>query len=315
MTGQPVGTPMYMAPEQALGNRATSAADVWALGALAYYAATGNYLFEGDHPAVVLYRVSAEEPSYDDCPEYLRPFLDACLVRDPGRRPSLDAILHSLGAPAPAGVTLPLVEPRRLSGAGRRTPRAGAHRDRRRRTMLVLGSVAAGTAVLAGGAFGVWSSLTGDEREPNGTGQTLITTPPPNSPSPVQPAADGSRDRPWAQGTVKHLDVGSCWITGVIGVDGRQATLKLACDQVGTSLYGNPTPSAHLDVYAVGQDGTTLPSEPADATAQDTFWTLGNLMDTNPVTVTVTLPDVGPLAAVEVRQSKYGYGWYWDATR
>jgi serine/threonine protein kinase len=316
MTGQPVGTPMYMAPEQAMGSRATSAADVWALGALAYYAATGNYLFEGDHPAVVLYRVSAEVPSYDDCPPYLRPFLDACLVRDPERRPSLDAILHSLGAPAPAGVTLPLVEPRRASGAGRRTPRGGAHRGRRRQTMVVLGSVAAGTAVLAGAAFGVWSSLTDDNREPKGTGQTLITapTPPQNSPSPVQSAADGSRDHPWAQGTVKHLDNGSCWIVSVTGVEGRQATLTLACDRAGTSVYGTPTPSAYLDVYAVGQDGTIRRSEDTDATAQDTFWTQGNLADPTPVTVTVTLPDVGPLAAVEVQQSKYGYGWYWDAS-
>lgn len=315
MTGQPVGTPMYMAPEQAMGSRATSATDVWALGALAYYAATGNYLFEGDHPAVVLYRVSAEEPSYDDCPEYLRPLLDACLVKDPERRPSLDAVLHSLGVPDPAGATLPLVEPRRLSGARRRTPpRGGAPKARRRPPVVVLGSVAAGTAVLTAAAFGVWNSLTDDDREPDGTGQTLITTPPQNNPSPVQPVADGSPDRPWAQGTVRHLDDGSCWIAGVTGVEGRRATLTLACDQVGTSVYGTPTPSAYLDVYAVGQDGTIRRSTSADATAQDTFWTQGNLPDPTPVTVTVTLPDVGPLAAVGVQQSKYGYGWYWDAT-
>jgi serine/threonine protein kinase len=314
MTGQPVGTPMYMAPEQASGNRTTSAADVWALGALAYYAATGNHLFEGDHPAVVLYRVAASPPSYDDCPPYLRPFLDALLVKDPERRPTLDAILHSLGAPEPAGVTLPLVEPRRAPGARRRAPRTGTSRARRRRGVVVLGSVAAG-AVLAGGTFGVWSSLTDDDREPTGTEQTLITAPPLSSPSPVQVVADGSRDHPWAQGTVKHLDAGSCWIASVTGVEGRRATLTLACDQAGTEVYGNPTPSAHLGVYAVGQDGQVLESTVADATAQDTFWTQGNLVDVNPVTVTVTLPDVGPLAAVEVKQDRWGYGWHWDATR
>ncbi|MFC8799544.1 protein kinase [Promicromonospora sp. NPDC057138] len=321
MTGQPVGTPIYMAPEQASGSRATSATDVWALGALAYYAATGNHLFEGDHPAVVLYRVSAAEPSYDDTPAYLRPFLDSLLVKDPERRPTLDAILHSLGVPDPAGATLPLVEPRRAPGAGRRAPRGGmrrrgAPRGRRRRTMVVLGSVAAGTAVLAGAAFGVWSSLTGDDREAAGTGQTLISAAPQNSPSPVQTvAADGSRDHPWAQGTVKHLDDGSCWIASVTGVEGRQATLTLACDEAGTKLYSTPTPSAYLDVYAVGEDGTTRLSTETDATPQDTFWTQGNLMDAMPVTVTVTLPDVGPLAAVEVKQNRYGYGWHWDATR
>jgi serine/threonine protein kinase len=319
MTGQPVGTPMYMAPEQASGNRTTSAADVWALGALAYYAATGNHLFEGDHPAVVLYRVAASPPSYDDCPPYLRPFLDALLVKDPEHRPTLDAILHSLGAAEPAGATLPLVKPLRVRGAERRAPRTraprtSASRARQRRTMVVLGSVAAG-AVLAGAAFGVWSSLTGDNREPSGTGQTLTTAPPQSSPSPLQLVADGTRDHPWPQGTVKHLDAGSCWIASVTGVEGRRATLTLACDQAGTEEYGNPTPSAHLGIYAVGQDGKPVESTVADATAQDTFWTQGNLMDVNSVTVTVTLPDVGPLAAVEVKQDRWGYGYHWDATR
>jgi serine/threonine protein kinase len=319
MTGQPVGTPMYMAPEQASGNRTTSAADVWALGALAYYAATGNHLFEGDHPAVVLYRVAASAPSYDDCPPYLRPFLDALLVKDPEHRPTLDAILHSLGAAQPAGATLPLVKPRRARGAERRVRRSGVlrsdgQRGHRRRPLVALSSVVVGTAVLAGAAFGIWSSLTDDDQEPSGTGQTL-TPPPQNSPSPVQLVADGSQDRPWAQGTPRHLDAGSCWVANVTGVEGRQATLTLACDETGTEVYGNPTPHAHLGIYAVGQDGKPVESTDADATAQDTFWTQGNLADTRPVTVTVTLPDVGPLVAVEVRQKAYGYGWHWDATR
>lgn len=316
MTGQPVGTPMYMAPEQAAGSRATSAADVWALGALAYYAATGSHLFEGDHPAVVLYRVSAAEPSYADCPPYLRPFLDACLVKDPEHRPTLDAILHSLGVPAPAGVTLPLVEPRRAPRTPRnRTPRISTPRRRRSRTAAVLGSVAAGTAVLAGAAFGVWNSLTGAGQEPSGTGQTLVTTPPSNSPDPVlTPVADGTREHPWAQGTVHRLGDDSCWVVGVTGIEGHRATLSLACDQAGTSVYGTPTPSAYLDVFAIGQDGTIQRSKPAGATAQDSFWTQGNLADETPVTVTVNLPDVGPLAALEVRHRE-GYGWHWDATR
>ncbi|MGI5190490.1 serine/threonine-protein kinase [Promicromonospora sp. CA-289599] len=319
MTGQPVGTPMYMAPEQASGNRTTSAADVWALGALAYYAATGNHLFEGDHPAVVLYRVAASPPSYDDCPPYLRPFLDALLVKDPEHRPTLDAILHSLGLAEPAGATLPLAKPGRGRGAERRARRSGVlrsdgHRARRRRPLVVLSSVVAGTAVLAGTAFGIWSSLTDDDREPTGTGETLTTASPQSGPSPIQTAvADGSREHPWALGDVQRLNDDSCWIAGVTAVTDRQATLSLKCDQAGTSLYGTPTPSKYLDVYAIGQDGTIQRSKSADATVQDTFWAQGNLVDPTPVTVTVNLPDVGPLAALELRHRE-GYGWHWDAT-
>ncbi|MBE1877290.1 serine/threonine-protein kinase [Myceligenerans pegani] len=131
MTGQPVGTPLYMAPEQAEAGRTTPAADVWSLGALAYRAATGKALFEGEHPAVVLYRVAAQEPSYDDCPDYLRPLLDACLVRDPARRPTIEAILQvsglrELADAAAGGRAAPDAGPR--EGGGAREQAASAAR-------------------------------------------------------------------------------------------------------------------------------------------------------------------------------------------
>ncbi|MFD2796291.1 protein kinase [Promicromonospora vindobonensis] len=320
LTGQPVGTPVYMAPEQASGSRATSAADVWALGALAYYAATGNRLFDGDHPAVVLYRVSSEEPTYGDCPAYLRPFLDACLVRDPAGRPSLDTILRSLGVPDPAGTTLLTRPPSPPPGVAR-----GARRRRRRSPLVVLGAVAAATALLGAAAFGAWTVLTGGDEERNAVGQTQVTgTPAPQeSGETTQPGAgpvtdqadadeDGSQGSPWALGTEQRLADDSCWLVSVDQVQGRLATLTLSCDQVGTTTYRYPTPNRWLRVYAIGQDGTVERTEPADATAQDTFWTLGNLADRAPVTTTVTLPDVGPLAAVAV-QNTDSVGWYWAA--
>jgi hypothetical protein len=323
LTGQPVGTPMYMAPEQAMADRTTSAADVWALGALAYFAATGNHLFDGSHPAVVLYRVTAENPSYDDCPPYLRPFLDACLVKEPERRTSLDTILRSLGVREPAGAAVGADEPRQAPDAG---PRASQRP--RRRALVALGSAVAGTAVLAGSALGIWQSLAGDDAERSDTEHTQTTAPPQETGDPEQPVAgsaepgtarpvataDGSPDHPWAQGTTHRLDDTSCWIAAVDKVEGRLATLTLSCDQAGTSVYRNPTPSAWLGIYAVGEDGTVRPSTREDATAQDTFWVQGNLMDAASVTMTVTLPDVGPLASVGVKNDEYGYGWYWDAT-
>jgi hypothetical protein len=96
-------------------------------------------------------------------------------------------------------------------------------------------------------------------------------------------------------------------------VQGRLATLTLSCDQAGTSVYGTPTPNRWLSVSAVGQDGTVRQSDRADATAQDTFWTQGNLPDPTAVTTTITLPDVGPLAAVLVEHTN-GYGSYWAVT-
>lgn len=321
MTGQAVGTPMYMAPEQASGSRATAAADVWALGALAYYAATGNHLFDGAHPAVVLYRVSAEDPSYDDCPAYLRPLLDACLTKDPAARPSPDAILDSLGARNPVGAVAGAAGERGPTPAGgTRTPRRGA-----RRVLVALGAVVAGTAVLSGAAIGVWHSLA-DDGEPDGGGLTRAAAlsqdadgppeqPVAESPGASQPAMvrDGSRESPWAQGTPVHLFEGSCWTVSVDDVQGRLVTLTLSCDQAGTTPYGAPTPSDWLRIYAVGEDGTVRRSALEDATAQDTFWTQEGLADPASVTTTVTLPDVGPLATVIV-EHEYGHRWEWDAT-
>ncbi|MFJ3404055.1 protein kinase [Promicromonospora sp. NPDC090134] len=342
LTGQPVGTPMYMAPEQATGSRATSAADVWALGALAYYAATGNHLFEGDHPAVVLYRVSAEDPSYADSPAYLRPFLDALLVKDPELRPSLDAILRSLGVPQPAGAEPTLATPAgggpaSAPGQAARTGpgaaaagRAGrSPRRTRGRPLLTVGAVTAGALVLAGSAFGLWDALTGDDAERTDLGQSETAGPPqdpveqspggsagPEAGTPVTgaPAADddGSAGDPWALGTAQLLTEESCWTASVDRVEGQQVTLTFSCDGVGTPEYQHPTPSAWLRVYAVGADGTVRRATAADAGAQDTFWTYGNLADTADVTATVSLPDVGPLASVAV-QNTDSKGWYWAA--
>ncbi|MFI2485612.1 serine/threonine-protein kinase [Promicromonospora kroppenstedtii] len=326
MTGQPVGTPMYMAPEQAAGSRATAAADVWALGALAYYAATGRHLYEGDHPAVVLYRVSAQDPSYDDAPAYLRPLLDACLVRDPERRASLTMVLRSLGVPdqsvlattpTPAPGLLPSARP----GAARRHPRW-------QRVALTAGVVTA--VLLAGTAGAVWYSLSDEVRRP---GHTMVTdapdlseeTAPAGSPAPVESGEpteaggsavaldpDGSLSSPWSQGTAHRLGPESCWIADVAEVRGRQVTLALRCDETGSATWGHPVPRQWLRLNAVGQDGTVKEALAEDGGAQDTFWTQGELPDTSAVRLTITLPDVGPLAAVELRH-KDGYGAYWAA--
>ena len=87
-TGVRVGSAQFMAPEQARGEPVGLAADVWALGALGCFAATGQAPFgEGDEHAV-LYRIVHEEPDLGRCPPEVAAVLTACLARDPGARPS-----------------------------------------------------------------------------------------------------------------------------------------------------------------------------------------------------------------------------------
>ena len=95
-TGLKVGTPSFMAPEQVRGSLATPAADIWALGAVALYAATGHRAFGEGDTTVVYYRVVHEEPDLSACPPWLFPLVRACLDKDPEARPDLPDVLDFL---------------------------------------------------------------------------------------------------------------------------------------------------------------------------------------------------------------------------
>ncbi|WP_062649091.1 serine/threonine-protein kinase [Streptomyces maremycinicus] len=87
-TGLAVGTPQFMAPEQATAGEVTAATDVFALGQTAAFAALGEPLY-GDGPSVsVLYRIVHSEPDLSPLPEPLRPMISRCLAADPEERPT-----------------------------------------------------------------------------------------------------------------------------------------------------------------------------------------------------------------------------------
>jgi serine/threonine protein kinase len=72
-----LGTPSYMSPEQAQSQPAGPASDVFSLGGVLYFAATGTNPFGTGHPAVMLYRIVHTEPDLDAVPPRLRDLIAA----------------------------------------------------------------------------------------------------------------------------------------------------------------------------------------------------------------------------------------------
>ncbi|MER7466732.1 serine/threonine-protein kinase [Streptomyces sp. NPDC097981] len=91
-TGTVVGSPGYMSPEQAEGQRVGPASDVFSLGASLAFAATGRNPFGTGSAAQVFYRVVHHEPDIADVPPDFADVLRSCLAKEPGRRPAAAAL-------------------------------------------------------------------------------------------------------------------------------------------------------------------------------------------------------------------------------
>jgi eukaryotic-like serine/threonine-protein kinase len=121
-TGFVVGSVLCMPPEQARGEHdLKQAADVYALGAVLLYAATGHYPYTGPGWQAVALRIEdpATPPDLSALPAELRPVIEAMLAYDPDARPALDEVTERLvQVIRDCGLT-PAQAKRRLTG---RTP-------------------------------------------------------------------------------------------------------------------------------------------------------------------------------------------------
>ncbi|MFF2778077.1 bifunctional serine/threonine-protein kinase/ABC transporter substrate-binding protein [Streptomyces sp. NPDC058052] len=106
-----IGTPGYLAPEQARAagsGEVGPPADVFALGCVLAYVLTGERPFGTGTVAAVVYRTVHEEPELGAVPASLRPLVAACLAKDPAARPTAEAVRDALGGTeGPAGELLP----------------------------------------------------------------------------------------------------------------------------------------------------------------------------------------------------------------
>ena len=95
-TGQTLGTPAFMSPEQATGAPLGPESDLFAFGGVLLFAGTGRQPFGTGDPAALLYRVVNEEPDLSGLPEELLPLVTACLAKTPADRPGLGSLLAEL---------------------------------------------------------------------------------------------------------------------------------------------------------------------------------------------------------------------------
>ncbi|MGP4012746.1 protein kinase domain-containing protein [Streptomyces sp. 4N124] len=146
--GQIVGTPAFMAPEQfTMPSEAGPAADVFSLGCVLVFAATGRSPFEAGSPYASVHQSMHEEPDLSDLPESLRGLVAACLRKPPAERATPEELLLAL---------TPSKRPLKTTRAmGLRTFRALAVRWLNRRVpvwlmaLTVLASAATGISTMA----------------------------------------------------------------------------------------------------------------------------------------------------------------------
>jgi tRNA A-37 threonylcarbamoyl transferase component Bud32/HAMP domain-containing protein len=89
--GTIIGTPHYMAPEQALGSKVDGRADLFSAGVVLYELLTGHRPFEADNMVTLVMRIAKEEPKpmthwRKDLPASLRRIVECCLQKAPENR-------------------------------------------------------------------------------------------------------------------------------------------------------------------------------------------------------------------------------------
>ncbi|MFB7480329.1 ABC transporter substrate-binding protein [Streptomyces anulatus] len=102
-TGAVIGTPGYLAPEQASAGPLGPPCDVFSLGCVLVYAATGRRPFGEGGGAGALFRTIHEEPDLTGVEPGLAPLIAACLAKDPAARPTASRVRDALTAKAPGG--------------------------------------------------------------------------------------------------------------------------------------------------------------------------------------------------------------------
>src|SRR6185437_2265611 len=233
-TREALGTPAYMAPEQAREARSTGpASDVFSLGSTLLYAATGHAPYQGETTVDVLVRLATQPPDLTPLPA--EPVDAADHPSLPGREPE-DTVGSRAGEQHPSfPPATQLPGPQVGEGTGGGAHRADPPRRVDRRLAIVLGCLAA--VVLVGGGLEIGSRL-GNDGSGTAAQQQVDPGPPPGGPGqrpPPPPAGDPaakpevSVNQPFGDSRTTFVVSGRGWrpnTTVTLTLDGKPVVPK-----------------------------------------------------------------------------------------
>jgi eukaryotic-like serine/threonine-protein kinase len=260
-TGLVIGSPGFMSPEQAMGGEVGPPSDIFSLGAVLAFAATGQGPFGTGTTAALVYRVVHGAPQLDLVPAAMRSLIGRCLAKDPAERPTAAALLAEGGTLQPVGNWLPdsiigssagdtgpgaASAPRDPAPAGPAAVLAAAGSD------LPPGSDQAATQTTGAGLSAAASTADSQELAPAGAAPTTTS-----GSMPLAGVAGGQRPLGTTSRPRHRLwrPLVLAWVLGVLLVASGAAAFAL------TSFTGHPS--------------TPLPSQPAADTSSQNAPTSG----------------------------------------
>ena len=260
-----VGSPAYVAPEVARGEKATPQSDLWSLGATLYCAVEGRPPFDHENVMATLSAVLTEDPSISPRAGDLGPIINGLLQRNPKRRLSHARLAERLERAATpkrsAASTLPPDGASVLSSSGLPSRRSGAHRAKQSsggglRPLLLVGLPVAGLLALVAGLVVMFSG---------GDGEKPPATPSSGQSVPLSASSDVVVVR--AQG-------GKCKLTTVIGREGGAAgTVNNVTVGDGQIARYNSVPMdltvSDGQICRVTINGEQQPAKPGEQTYRD----------------------------------------------
>ncbi|MFJ9636283.1 PQQ-binding-like beta-propeller repeat protein [Streptomyces sp. NPDC101178] len=107
----------YLTPEQVEGKEVGAPSDLFVLGLLLAYAATGTTPFTEGPPEEAARRIAEADPELDAVPDELRALIAACLAKDPAERPTAGTVAAELALEGAAGLARGGWLPERLAAA------------------------------------------------------------------------------------------------------------------------------------------------------------------------------------------------------